>query len=122
MTTTTWSIPTFTGSPKQVAWATQIAQDALANLDNAQAYIDKMVNEYDYADDGENAAQGYTSAEIAEVRSFVQDLFDLPKMHSAAMVIDNRSGLSYDALVKMMQSAFSLNLKWDRTAHQWIKR
>lgn len=117
-----WKLPEFVGSEKQAAWAKDIAEAAFKNLDLMQSHIEKMVSQYGFRDDGTDAASGYTTREIKEVRKMLQSVFEQPEMKSAKNVIDRRNMFDRAYLQKVLNGVFRDGQKWDKTQKKWVKK
>lgn len=117
-----WKLPEFVGSEKQAAWAKDIAEAAFKNLDLMQSHIEKMVSQYGFRDDGTDAASGYTTREIKEVRKMLQSVFEQPEMKSAKNVIDRRNMFDRSYLQKVLNGVFRDGQKWDKTQKKWVKK
>lgn len=117
-----WKLPDFVGSEKQVSWAKDIAESAFENLDLMQNHIEKMVSQYGFRDDGTDAASGYTTREIKEVRKFLQSAFEQSEMKAAKTVIDRRNALNRDFLENLAKETFRTGTKWDKTQKKWVKK
>lgn len=115
-----WKLPTFTGSPKQVEWANDIATATFKNLDFMEQAIDRYVKDYGYRDDGKGAAQGYTKREIKEVRKYFQSAFEQPGMDVAKNVIERRKYLSRYSIEELAKEAFRSGKTWDKIKKKWV--
>ena len=87
-----------------------------------QSHIEKMVSQYGFRDDGTDAASGYTTREIREVRKMLQSVFDQPEMKSAKNVIDRRNMFDRSYLQKVLNGVFRDGQKWDKTQKKWVKK
>lgn len=117
-----FKLPEFVGSEKQVAWAKDIAESAFQSLDSTQEYIQKMVSQYGFRDDGSDAKDGYTTREIKEVRKMLESVFEQPEMKSAKNVIDRRNMFDRSYLEKVLRGVFRDGQKWDKTQKKWVKK
>lgn len=116
-----FKLPEFLGSEKQTAWAKEIAEGAFKGVELMQKNIDRFVAQ-GFRDDGSDAAQGYTSREVKEVRKFLESAFEEPTMKAAKNVIGKRSLFTQEYLKKIAQGVYKAGQKWDPKKKNWVKR
>ena len=109
------------GSEKQIAWAEKIRDNAISDLESMKKNIDRLVRN-GFRDDGRDAAQGYTKEDVQSVMASMIHGFNTQQYAKAGKIIDERSALTYDALRRNAQAAYSNGIKWDNKSKRWVKK
>ena len=117
-----WSVPEFSGSEKQVAWAKEIAEGAYRTLDFWQSYVG---NPEQHENDGHKFDPYYnvdfTVSDVRELRKMLTDSLSTPQMRQAKNIIDGRNTFSEKQIRGALQGIHKDGMKWDSNAKKWIK-
>lgn len=108
-------LQTMSGSEKQVKWASDIRDGAFSQLDRMDRHFDEALakerefirstgGRYSAMESTENLL-GYSKKDVQETRQVVANFLNSPQAQSASFVIDRRTTLTSDYMIKTVQAA-----------------